>query len=80
MADLGPWLITARSKAHAEYLVRSRAEQRGLHVERLEATGGENDMWQVTATVTEDETAGQAAQLGDDTQVLHFETHRFPGR
>lgn len=76
MADLGPWLITARSKEHAEYLVLSRAEQRGLHVEHIEATGGDGDMWQVTATVTEDAEAGQAARLGDDTQVLHLDLHR----
>lgn len=76
MAELGPWLITARSKEHAEYLVRSRAEQRGLHIEHIEASGGDNDMWQVTATVTEDAEAGQAARLGDDTQVLHLDLRR----
>jgi hypothetical protein len=75
MAELGPWLITARSKEHAEYLVRSRAEQRGVHIESVEATGGDGDMWQVTVTVTEDAEKGQAARLGDDTQVLHFDTH-----
>jgi hypothetical protein len=80
MAELGPWLITARSKEHAEYLVLSRAEQRGLHVERVEATGGSGDMWEVTATVKEDAEAGQAARLGDDTQVLHFDTHNLRKR
>lgn len=77
MAELGPWLITARSKAHAEYLVLSRAEQRGVHVEQVEATGGENDMWQVTVSITESAEVGQAARLGDDTQVLHFDNHKL---
>jgi hypothetical protein len=49
-------------------------------VEHVEATGGSGDMWEVTATVSEDAEAGQAARLGDDTQVLHFDTHNFHKR
>jgi hypothetical protein len=76
MAQLGPWLITARSKDHAEYLVRSRAETRGLHIESIEISGGDNDMWQVSVSVSDDAAKGEAARLGDDTQVLHFDTHK----
>jgi hypothetical protein len=76
MAQLGPWMITARNQQHAEYLIRSRAEQRGLHVESVEASGGDADMWSVSVVVTEDEDVGKAAQLGDDTQVFHLDTHK----
>jgi hypothetical protein len=78
MAQLGPWLITARNREHAEYLVRSRAEQRGVHVDRVEVTGGEGGMWTVSAEIRESEEAGNAARLGDDTAVLHIDTHRPP--
>jgi hypothetical protein len=76
MADLGPWMITARNKEHAEYLVRSRAEQRGVHISSVDASGGEGDMWLVSVVVTDSPEEGEAARLGDDTQVLHFDTHR----
>jgi hypothetical protein len=76
MAKLGPWMITARNEAHAEYLVRSRAEQRGVHVSRIEVSGGDGGMWQVSAEVDESEEVGQAARLGDDTAVFHLDSHR----
>ena len=78
MAKLGPWMITARNQAHAEYLVRSRAEQRGVHVSRIEVSGGDGGMWQVSAEVDESEEVGRAARLGDDTAVLHLDSHRLP--
>jgi pyruvate/2-oxoglutarate dehydrogenase complex dihydrolipoamide acyltransferase (E2) component len=75
MAELGPWMITAHNKQQAEYLVRSRAEQRGVDLEGIDVSGGGGGMWQVTVTV-EDAAAAEAAQLGQDTQVMHFSTHR----
>jgi hypothetical protein len=80
MAEIGPWMITARSREHAEYVVRSRAEQRGVHVTDVSATGGENNMWLVTATVAEPVDQAQAARLGDDTGVIHFDNHGRFGR
>jgi hypothetical protein len=76
MAQLGPWLITARNAEHAEYLIRSRAEQRGLHVTAVGVEGGDGEMWQVTVEVEESAEVGTAAQIGDDTQVFHLDTHR----
>jgi hypothetical protein len=76
MAELGPWMITARNREHAEYLVRSRAEQRGVDVSRVDVSGGDGGMWLVSVIVTDSVEAGEAARLGDDTQVLHFDNHR----
>jgi hypothetical protein len=75
MAELGPWMITAHNKEHAEYLIRSRAEQRGLHVTDVEVSGGTGGMWLVGVTVTESAEAGDAARIGEDTQVLHLGIH-----
>jgi len=77
MAKLGPWMITARNQAHAEYLLRSRAEQRGVHVKSLEVSGGEGGMWTVSAEIEEPEEVGQAARLGDDTAVLRLDPRRL---
>lgn len=76
MADLGPWMITARSAEHAEYLMRSRAEQRGLHVTSVTVADGGGAMWSVAVTVEEPDDVANAARLNDDTQVLHLDTHR----
>jgi hypothetical protein len=76
MADLGPWMITARNREHAEYLVRSRAEQRGVKVSEVEVSGGEGGMWLVSAVTTDPVEVGEAAHLGDDTRVFHLDTHR----
>jgi hypothetical protein len=65
-------MITARNKEHAEYLVRSRAEQRGVHVSRVDVSGGDGGMWLVSAVVEEPADVGEAARLGDDTQTLHI--------
>lgn len=75
MAELGPWMVTARTKEHAEYLIRSRAEQRGVRLSDITASGGSGGMWQVSV-VADDAEAAAAAQLGDDTGVMHFDTHR----
>jgi hypothetical protein len=75
MATLGPWMITAHNEAQAEYLVRSRAEQRGVTVDQVEVAGGGSGMWLVTVTVADTATA-EAARLADDTQAIHLETHR----
>lgn len=76
MTDLGPWMITARNAEHAEYLVRSRAEQRGVHINRLEVSGGQGGMWLVSVEITESAEAGAAARLAEDTAVIHLDTHR----
>jgi hypothetical protein len=73
MADLGPWMITAHNAEQAEYVVRSRAEQRGIAISSIEVSGGEGGMWRVTASVTDSATAAEAARLGEDTQVLHLD-------
>ena len=79
MAELGPWMITARNEAQAEYLVRSRAEQRGVAVDRIDVTGGTGGMWLVTVTVADPE-AAEAARLGEDTQALHLGVGPSRGR
>lgn len=76
MAQLGPLTITARNAAQAEYIVRSRAEQRGVKVEGIEVADAGTGGWYVTITVRdEDAEKSEAALLGEDTQVLHFRTH-----
>ena len=71
MALLGPLMITARNKEQAEYLVRSRAEQRGVAVSHIDVSGGSGGMWLVTVTLT-DVAVGEAARLSEDTKVLHI--------
>jgi hypothetical protein len=75
MTDLGPWMITAHNKEHAEYLVRSRAEQRGVHISQVEVAGGQGGMWEVSAVIEDPAEVGEAARLGEDTQALHIGTH-----
>jgi len=77
MAELRPLTITARNGAQAEYLVRSRAEQRGIKVEAIDVAEAGSGVWWVTVTVRDaDADKGAAALLDEDTQVLHFRTHR----
>jgi hypothetical protein len=78
MAELGPLLITAHNAAQAEYLVRSRAEQRGIVVSRVEVSGGDRGMWLVTVVVTDGDAVvdATAARLAEDTQVIHLDLHR----
>lgn len=76
MTVIGPLTITARNRDQAEYLVRSRAEQRGIEVRRVDVSSAGPGAWFVTITVT-DADAGkcEAAHLDEDTQVLHFRSH-----
>ncbi len=76
MAELGPLTITARNRDQAEYLVRSRAEQRGVAVRRVEVSAAGTGVWLVTITV-DDADAGkfEAARLDEDTAVLHLRGH-----
>lgn len=73
---LTPLMIPAHNAQHAEYIVRSRAEQRGIDLTKLEVAGGHGDMWVVSVEVSDAADAAAAAGLGDDTTVLHFDTHR----
>jgi hypothetical protein len=76
MAQLGPLTITAHNGAQAEYLVRSRAEQRGVKVQGVEVADAGTGAWYVTITVDDaDAEKSEAALLGEDTQVLHFRSH-----
>ena len=77
MADVGPFAITAHNAAQAEYLARSRAEQRGVRVQGLHAEEAPGGAWLVTLTVA-DEDADRLtdAHVEEDTQVLHFRRHR----
>ena len=76
MAQVGPLTITAHNAGQAEYLVRSRAQQRGVNVRDVQVEAGVADSWFVTVTVDDDDVATlAAAALDQDTQVLHFRNH-----
>ena len=73
MADVGPMLVTAHNAAQAEYLVRSRAEQRHVAVEALTVEDAGSEGFYVTVTVDDADADKLAeAHLEEDTQVLHF--------
>jgi hypothetical protein len=73
VAELGPLAITAHNGEQAAYLVRSRAEQRGVAVRAVEVEPGSGGVWMVTVTVDDDAAARLvAAALDEDTQVLHL--------
>lgn len=74
MARVGPFSLTARNRDQAEYLVRSRAEQRGITVNDLELSDDGAGTWLVTLSVAEEQ-RGSAGMLGEDTQVLHMNFH-----
>jgi len=77
MAELGPLTITARNRDQAEYLVRSRAQQRGIRIDGLELEPAGEGAWFVTLSVDDDDAAKLAtAALDEDTTVLHFRTHK----
>jgi hypothetical protein len=68
--------ITARNRDQAEYLVRSRAQQRGIDVRGVEVASAGPGVWFVTVVVSDDDAARAAgAALDEDTQVLHFRNH-----
>ena len=76
MPELGPLTITARNRDQAEYLVRSRAQQRGVHVGAVVVEEAGPGAWFVTVTVDDgDAEKLAAAALDEDTQVLHFRNH-----
>jgi hypothetical protein len=73
---VGPLTITAHNSAQAEYLVRSRAQQRGVKVSDVLVEEGAAGSWFVTITVDEADVAKlAAAALDEDTQVMHFRNH-----
>jgi len=76
VAVLGPLTVTARNREQAEYLVRSRAQQRGVKVSAVDVAEAGAGAWFVTVDV-EDSDAERlaAAALDEDTQVLHFRNH-----
>jgi hypothetical protein len=71
MTELEPIMITARNREQAEYLIRSRAEQRRVAISRVEVADGGGGSWLVTLEVADADKV-EAARLGDDTQVLHI--------
>ena len=76
MPELGPLTIAAHTRGQAEYLIRSRAEQRGIRLRALEVTEAGHDVWSVTVVVDDDDVDKLAlAALDQDTQVLHFRNH-----
>jgi uncharacterized protein with GYD domain len=76
MTDVGPLMIAARNAGHAEYIVRSRAEQRGVRLTNIEVTDAHGDMWVVNVEVDDAADLAAAASLAEDTTVLHFDRHR----
>lgn len=76
MTQVGPLTITAHNRAQAEYLVRSRAQQRGIDLRSVELEDAGTGIWFVTVTVDDDAAAGiAAAALDEDTTVMHFRNH-----
>jgi hypothetical protein len=76
VTDVGPLAITARNRDQAEYLVRSRAQQRGVEVTNVDVAPGGPDVWVVTVTVADADAArAVSAALDEDTQVVHFRNH-----
>jgi hypothetical protein len=79
MTQLGPLMITAHNADQAEYLVRSRAEQRGVEISRVDVTGGDGGMWLVFVTVSDVAKSDEVTRLGDDTRALHIDHPVPPG-
>ena len=76
MAEVGPLTVTARNREQAEYVVRSRAQQRGVDIEAVDVTDSGPGVWSVTVTVADGDAARlAAAALDEDTQVLHLRNH-----
>jgi hypothetical protein len=76
MAEVGPFAITARNAAQAEYLARSRAEQRGVNLQGLRVEEAPGGSWLVTLTVADDDAERVSeAHVDEDTTVLHFRRH-----
>ena len=76
MTQVGPLTITAHNGAQAEYLVRTRAQQRGIALHNVEVADAGTGMWFVTVEVDDDAAAKIAeAALDEDTTVMHFRNH-----
>lgn len=76
MTQVGPLTIPAHNGAQAEYLVRSRAQQRGITLRTVEVEDAGTGTWFVTVTVDDDDAARiAAAALDEDTTVMHFRNH-----
>jgi len=76
MTQVGPLTITAHNRAQAEYLVRSRAQQRGIDLRSVEVEDAGTGIWFVTVAVDDDAAAQiAAAALDEDTTVMHFRNH-----
>lgn len=76
MPELGPLTVAAHTRDQAEYLIRSRAEQRGIRLKSLQVSDGGHDVWSVTVVVEDDDVEKLAtAALDQDTQVMHFRNH-----
>lgn len=76
MQQVGPLTITAHNRDQAEYLVRSRAQQRGIDVHDVEVVSAGHEIWVVTLVIADADVAKlAAAALDQDTQVLHLRNH-----
>jgi hypothetical protein len=74
--QVGPMTIAAHNSAQAEYLVRSRAQQRGVNVRDISIEDAGTGSWFVTVTVDDEDAARLAeAALDQDTTVMHFRNH-----
>jgi hypothetical protein len=81
VTQVGPLTIAAHNAAQAEYLVRSRAQQRGVRLEAVEVSDAGTGIWFVTVTVDDDDTTRiAAAALAEDTTVMHFRNHPHRSR
>jgi len=76
MTHVGPLTITARNREQAEYLVRSRAQQRGVTLDDVVVEDAGSGTWAVTLSVGDEDAARlAAAALDEDTTVMHFRNH-----
>ena len=76
MTSVGPLTIPAHNREQAEYLVRSRAQQRGVNLKDVVVEDAGTGTWAVTVSVDDDEESQQAAAaLDQDTTVMHFRNH-----
>jgi hypothetical protein len=76
MAQVVSMVVTARNGAQAAYIVRSRAQQRGVEILTLEVAESGPGAWSVSVSVDDADAARVvAAALDEDTQVLHLRAH-----
>jgi hypothetical protein len=71
MARVIPLSIVARNGHQAEYLVRSRAEQRGVALEHIDVSPLGGAVWLVSVSINEqDAERVETARLDEDTGVF----------